>query len=138
MDEWAHEIRVSVWAALLQGQAPAPTEVESLRQLWAARERLSEPSRLALRICLACVHLFQGSMPGLREELRIFLAYYLSRDGSAPLVNAPEPRSAGELTLEWLRGRALSWEEVFKLFGRTANPDRVRKLLHEQLEQLGG
>ncbi len=138
MDDWAHEVRLLVWAALLQGEAPGPAEVESLRKLWAARERLSEPSRVALRICLACVQLIQEGMPGLREELRIFLAYYLSRDGSASLINAPEPRSASELTLEWLRGRELSWEELFTLFGRTANPDRVRKLLHDQLEQLGG
>lgn len=138
MEEWAHEVRLLVWAALLQGNAPGPEEVESLHKLWAARERLSEQSRLALRICLACVRLIQDGALGLREELRIFLAYYLSRDGSAPLVNAPEPRSAGELTLEWLRGRELSWEEIFKIFGRTANPDRVRRLLQDQIERLGG
>jgi hypothetical protein len=37
-------------------------DIESLRKLWAVRERLSEPSRLALRICLACAQLAQESM----------------------------------------------------------------------------
>ncbi|MCX8103875.1 MAG: hypothetical protein N3E42_05525 [Candidatus Bipolaricaulota bacterium] len=138
MDEWAHEVRLSIWTALLDGSVPSAEDLEQLHRLWAARERLSEPSRLALRICLACVQLAQDGMAGLREELRIFLAYYLSRDGSAPIMHLPEPRSAHELTLEWLRGRELSWEAVFRLFGRTANPDRIRKLLHERLERLGG
>lgn len=136
MDEWAHEVRLNIWATLLDGSVPSAEDLEQLRRLWAARESLSEQNRLALRICLACAQLAQDGMAGLREELRIFLAYYLSRDGSAPIANLPEPRSARELTLEWLRGRELSWEEVFRLFGRTANPDRIRKLLHERLEEL--
>ncbi|MCI2430248.1 hypothetical protein LM602_02590 [Candidatus Acetothermia bacterium] len=138
MDDWAHEVRMLIWATLLEGSLPRSEELAHLRTLWAVRESLSEQSRLALRVCLACARLAQDGTAGLREELRIFLAYYLSRDGSAPIANLPEPRSAQELTLEWLRGREPSWEEIFKIFGRTANPDRVRKLLHEQLEQLGG
>ena len=138
MEEWAHQVRLLVWAALLQGGPPGPEDFEALRKLWAAREGLNEQSRLALRVCLACAQLTQAAGPGLCEELRIFFAYYLSRDGSAPLADLPAPRSAGEVTLEWLRGRELSWAELFEIFGRTANPDRIRKLLHEELEQIGG
>lgn len=138
MDDWAREVRLLLWATLLAGRPPSTADLEHLRRLWAARELLSEQSRRALQICLACAALAGAGTPALREELRIFLAYYLSRDGSAPIANLPQPRSPQELTLEWLRGRELSWEEIFKLFGRTANPDRIRRLLQDQIERLGG
>ncbi len=137
MDDWARELRLAIWARLLQGCAPRAEDLTQLRRLWAAREILNEQNQLALRLCLACAALVGNGTPALHEELRIFLAYYLSRDGSAPLRDVPRPRSAQELTLEWLRGRELSWEEIFKIFGRTANPDRVRRLLQDQIERLG-
>jgi hypothetical protein len=138
MDDWARELRVEMWARLLQGRAPTAEDIAPLQRLWAARELLNEQNQRALRLCLACAALASNGTPALREELRIFLAYYLSRDGSAPLRDVPRPRSPEELTLEWLRGRELSWEEIFTIFGRMANPDRIRRLLREQLQRLGG
>ena len=137
MDDWARELRLIVWDGLLRGNPPNASDSEQVQKLWAARETLGESSRQALRLCLACLALAQDASPALREELRIFLAYYLSRDGSAPIKSLPEPQSSQELTLERLRGREMSWEQIFQIFGRTANPDRVRKLLHEQLERVG-
>jgi hypothetical protein len=136
MDEWAEIVRVRVWDRLLRTGLPASEDTEQLHKLWAGREQLGEHNCLALRVCLACVTLAQEGSLALREELRIFLAYYLSRDGSALIADVPRPRSAQELTLEWLRGRELSWSEIFQLFGRTANPDRIRKLLSEHVERL--
>lgn len=137
MDDWARELRLEIWECLLQGRVPRAEVLAHLRRLWAARELLSAQNQRALQLCLACAALASNGTKALREELKIFLAYYLSRDGSAPLTHTPEPRTAGELTLEWLRGRELSWEQIFRIFGRTANPDRVRRLLQDQIERLG-
>ncbi|MCL6643354.1 MAG: hypothetical protein K6T71_08620 [Candidatus Bipolaricaulota bacterium] len=69
----------------------------------------------------------------------MFLVYYLSNYGATPDPEAQKENLMREtLCLERIRGQALSWEQIFKLFGRQCNPTRVKNQIREKFEAVQG
>lgn len=142
--------RLSWWDRLLRCRLASEAELAELRR-WLAL--LEGDAQRDTKLCLACVRLKSESTPEQRDDLRMFLVYYLSNYGAvspsppAPLLPGGEGSSGGRgeafltreaLCLEKIRGRALSWEQIFALFGRECNPTRVKQRIRERFEALGG
>jgi hypothetical protein len=150
--------RLHWWDRLLRCQTATEHELVEL-QRWLAL--LEGDARRDTQLCLACVRLKAESTQEQQDDLRMFLVYYLSNYGAAPLTPPPAPPRGGEgnspfprreggqgvglgegkatreaLCLESIRGRALSWEEIFKIFGRECNPTRVKNRIREKFENL--
>jgi hypothetical protein len=135
--------RLYWWDRLLRCRMATEQELLEL-QRWVAL--LEGNARRDTQLCLACVQLKAESTPEQRDDLRMFLVYYLSNYGAAqpsPLRSSPlQGRGAGgeapreALSLEGIRGQALSWEEIFKIFGRECNPTRVKNRIREKFESM--
>lgn len=139
----AQSDRLEWWDRLLRCRVAAEDELVELQRWLALLERDAQRDT---QLCLACVQLKSESTPEQRDDLRMFLVYYLSNYGaSPPPLGGRGARGEGEATLtretlclEKIRGRALSWEEIFSIFGRACNPTRVKNRVRERFEALGG
>jgi hypothetical protein len=128
--------RLYWWDRLLRCRMPNDSELEELRRLTLV---LEDDAKRDTKVCLACVQSKAEGTPEQRDDLRMFLVYYLSNYGAAPEPVAQKEDLAREtLCLERIRGRTLSWEQIYKLFGRECNPSRVKSRIREKLEALEG
>lgn len=135
--------RLRWWDALLRCRMATEDELLEL-QRWVAL--LEENARRDTHLCLTCVQLKADSTEEQRDDLRMFLVYYLGNYGAASPSPLPSPwQGEGEgpltreaLSLEKIRGRALSWEQIFKIFGRECNPTRVKERIRQKFEALQG
>lgn len=126
--------RLEWWDRLLRCRKPTETEATALQRLVSALEGEAQRDT---RLCLACVQLKAESAPEQQDDLRMFLVYYLSNYGAPDPVNQ-ESITREALCLEKIRGRKLSWEQIFKIFGRECNPTRVKSRIRERFEALAG
>lgn len=134
--DWAQPERLRWWDRLLRCQRPSEPELLDLRRLLLTIE---DEAQRDTRLCLACVELKVKSSPEQRDDLRMFLVYYLSNYGATPDPEAQKENLTREtLCLETIRGRALSWEQIFKLFGRECNPTRVKSRIRQKFEAVQG
>jgi hypothetical protein len=126
--------RLCWWDRLLRCCLPTPSEISELQRLLLG---LEGDAQRDTRLCLACVQLKAESPPEHKDDLRMFLVYYLSNYGTRPdPATQKESLTREALCLETIRGRALSWEQIFQLFGHQCNPTRVKSWIREKFENL--
>jgi len=131
--DWAKGLRAEWWDRLIRCLGPQSQELKELRR---AALALEEEAARHTGLCLACAHVKVEGSEKLKEDMRMFLVYYLSNYGTkARLAGKKLPRLQ-ELSLERIRGLRLSWAEVFQIFGRECNPTRVRAKIREKFEEL--
>ncbi|MFQ5793837.1 MAG: hypothetical protein ACE5JP_02175 [Candidatus Bipolaricaulia bacterium] len=136
-EDWVREIRLEFWDQLIRCMIPSLEETLYLRRLLSQLQ--SEAQIRDTKMCLACVLMKQDGTEAIREDLRIFLVYYLSNYGTSAAVPRGEPIEAlnlDGLTLERIRGRRFSWGDLFQIFGKECNPFRVKKQLESVLAGL--
>jgi hypothetical protein len=126
--------RLEWWDRLLRCRKPGEVEISGLRRIISV---LEGDAQRDTKLCLACVQLKTESAPEQQDDLRMFLIYYLSNYGAPGPAN-PESLTRDALCLEKIRGRELSWEQIFKIFGRECNPTRVKNRVREKFEALAG
>jgi len=132
--DWAQPERLCWWDRLLRCCLPTPSEISELQRLLLG---LEGDAQRDTRLCLACVQLKAESSQEQRDDLRMFLVYYLSNYGTRPdPATQKESLTREALCLESIRGRALSWEQIFQLFGHQCNPTRVKSWIREKFENL--
>jgi hypothetical protein len=124
--------RLEWWDRLLRCRKPTGIEVAALQRMASV---LESNARRDTGLCLACVQLKTESAPEQQDDLRMFLIYYLSNYGAPGQAN-PENLTRDALCLEKIRGRELSWEQIFKIFGRECNPTRIKNRVREKFESL--
>lgn len=126
--------RLHWWDRLLRCSLPTPSEISELQRLLLS---LDGNAQRDTRLCLACVQLKAESSSEQQEDLRMFLLYYLSNYGAPPNPAAQKENLTRDgLCLENIRGRVLSWEQIFELFGRECNPTRVKSRIREKFESM--
>ena len=136
MKDWAQPERLIWWDRLLRCRMPSHSELQELNTLTMA---LEGDAQRDTRLCLACAQLKAESPPEQRDDLRMFLVYYLSNYGASTQASGEgELLTRDGLSLEKIRGRAISWEKIFILFGRECNPTRIKNRIREKFEVVQG
>lgn len=132
--DWAKALRAEWWDRLVRCREAGSKELEDLEKVALA---LREEAARRTGLCLACARIKMEGSESLREDMRMFLVYYLSNYGTGEAAagrrRLPSPE---ELSLERIRGLRLSWAEIFEIFGRECNPTRVRAKIREKFEEL--
>lgn len=131
--DWAKALRADWWDRLIRCLGPQPGELGELRRVGLA---LEEEAARHTGLCLACAQIKAEEAGNVKEDLRMFLVYYLSNYGTEePSAGGRRLPRSEELSLERIRGLRLSWAEVFWIFGRECNPTRVRTKIRERFEE---
>ena len=134
--DWAQPERLLWWDRMLRCRRPTEAELAEFQRLLSA---LTETAQRDTKLCLACAQLKSESPAEQQDDLRMFLVYYLSNYGAASNSETHRESLTREtLCLESLRGRAISWEEIFKIFGRECNPTRIKNRVRQKYEALQG
>ena len=134
--DWAQPERLLWWDRMLRCRRPTEAELQEFQRLLSA---LTETAQRDTKLCLACVQLKSESPAEQQDDLRMFLVYYLSNYGAASNSETNRESLTREtLCLENLRGRTISWEEIFKIFGRECNPTRIKNRVRQKYEALQG
>lgn len=133
--DWAKGLRASWWDRLIRCR---PSEASERKQLQRTALSLDEEAAARTTLCFACAELKAEAREAEKEDLRMFLVYYLSNHGSALPAAWRELPTLDDLSLERIRGLALSWQEIFQMFGRQCNPSRIRAELRDRWEALVG
>lgn len=131
--DWAKAVRARWWDRLVRCRSSGPEERKELHRVALA---LKGDAAERTRLCLACARMKVEGTEAEKEDSRMFLLYYLSNYGSRLRQSERVIPALEEITLERIRGLALSWEEIFKIFGRQSNPSRVREELRKRCEEL--
>lgn len=134
--DWAQPERLLWWDRMLRCRRPTEAELAEFQRLLSA---LTETAQRDTKLCLACAQLKSESPAEQQDDLRMFLVYYLSSYGAASESKTNRESLTREtLCLENLRGRPISWEEIFKIFGRECNPTRIKNRVRQKYEALQG
>ncbi|MBI1742423.1 hypothetical protein HYR54_05065 [Candidatus Acetothermia bacterium] len=133
--DWAQDERLRWWDGMLRCCLPQTADLSELTRLIAG---LQDQAQRDTKLCLACAALKQESALDQKDDLRMFLVYYLSNFGAPAEPDKPIQVTKDSLCLEMIRGRALSWEQIFKIFGRECNPTRIKNKVRQKYESLQG
>jgi hypothetical protein len=132
--DWSRTIRAAWWDRVLRCQS---SEAEERQELGRIALSLDGEGSERTRLCCAFAELKARSEGSERQNVRMVLAYYLSNYGTKASAAGRSIPSVEELTLERICGLSLSWDDVFRLFGRECNPSRVRQAVRQLYEELG-
>ena len=134
LDDRIREMRLECWDKLIRCIGPSPAQLKELERILHA---LNGEAARDTKVCLACTLLKSEGTKATKEDLRMFLVYYLSNYGASP---SPSPDkmdlSPEELTLERIRGQVFTWEEIFNIFGKKCNPARIREEIRKRFERI--
>ena len=131
--DWAKSLRAGWWDRLIRCK---PSKLGERKELHRTALSMEEEAASRTKLCLACAELKAEGGEKEKEDLRMFLVYYLSNFGSLTPSSKRELPPLSDLSLERIRGLGLSWQEVFQVFGRECNPSRIRAKLRDRLEVL--
>ncbi len=132
--DWSRAVRAVWWDRVLRCQS---SEVEERQELRRVALSLDREGAERTRLCCAFAELKARSGGAGRQDVRMVLAYYLSNYGTKTPSAGRSIPPVGELTLERICGLSLSWDDVFRLFGRECNPSRIRQAVRRVYEELG-
>jgi hypothetical protein len=135
-ENWAKRVRAGFWDKLVRCSKLSPQEISYLRKVAMS---VSGEAQRNTKLCLAFTLLKAEGSQTLKEDLRMFLVYYLSNYGTStniPILSSKEGLKLERLSLEKIRGRCLSWAEIFELFGRECNPSRIRERVKSKFKEL--
>lgn len=132
--DWSRAIRATWWDRVLRCRSSDAAEREELHRVALSLEGEGADRS---RLCCAFAELKARSEETERQDIRMVLAYYLSNYGTKTRAKERSIPNVDELTLERICGLALTWTEVFGIFGRQCNPSRVRHAVRQQYEELG-
>lgn len=135
--EWTKEERAVLWNQLICCDQPSEQSIQYFRAIATSVEGKAHQ---LMRLGLACAQFKEKTNQNGKDDLRMFLVYLLSNEGTSvkhPELNQMPLPTRDNLNLLTIRGRKLSWQQIFEIFGRESNPSRIRQQVMQQYESLG-
>lgn len=111
------------WEGLLRGGDVDPDKAARALSLGQRKDHL---------LCWACCRLMRALNESQRENLRAFVAFFVSNSG--PQRHGVPLSERKDLSLEALSGTYLRWEEdICKVFGKSIRKDRIMAMIQKEL-----